>query len=79
MRMDLNLRSMEIEGKLAKDLKELKKKINGNFEKNYQRWYSESSSLIRQIMLERINEFESYYMADPKRKTVDVTSYKIQD
>jgi len=79
MRMDLNLRSMEIEGKLAKDLKELKKKINGTFEKYYQRWYSESSSLIRQIMPERINEFGSYYMADPKRKTVDVTSYKIQD
>lgn len=79
MELDLKLRSLEKDGNLDKDLKEAKKKINGTFERSYQRWYSEAASIIRQLMPTRLNEFESFYLADPKRKSVDATSYKIQD
>jgi hypothetical protein len=47
MQMDLNLRSLEKDGKLNKDLKEVRKKTDGTFEKKYQRWYSETHSLIK--------------------------------
>ena len=58
---------------------EADKRIPGFFERNYQRWYTEASSLIRQLVPERHNEFESFYLADSKRKSIDATSYKIQD
>jgi hypothetical protein len=70
MQLDLNIRSAE---------KEDKKNVVGLFEKKYQRWYSEASSLIKQLMHERLSEFESFYLADPRRKSLDATSYKIQD
>jgi hypothetical protein len=79
MQMDLNLRSLEKDGKLNKDLKEVRKKTDGTFEKKYQRWYSETHSLIKQLMPERIVEFESFYLADPRRKSLDATTFKIQD
>ncbi|MGA3172931.1 MAG: hypothetical protein ABSE25_00720 [Syntrophorhabdales bacterium] len=79
MQTDLHLRSLEEEGKLDKDLREVRKKIDRTFEKKYQHWYSETHALLRQLLPERITEFESLYLADPKRKTVDITSYKIQD
>jgi hypothetical protein len=79
MNVDLTLRSLEKSGKLSKDLEEAKKKFDGTFENKYQRWYSETHSLIKQLLPERVVEFDSFYLADPKRKTVDATSYKIQD
>jgi hypothetical protein len=79
MRTDLSLRSLEEEGKLAKELQEARKKTDGTFEKKYQAWYSESHAVIKQLLPERIAEFESLYLPDPKRKTLDATSYKIQD
>lgn len=79
MELELQLHSLERDGKLNKDLKETKKKIKKSLENSYQRWYSEATSIIRQLMPERLNEFESFYLADPKRKSLDATSYKIQD
>nr|MBC8363367.1 hypothetical protein [Candidatus Desulfatibia profunda] len=58
---------------------EADKRIPGVFERNYQRWYTEASALIRQVVPDRHSEFESFYLADPKRKSIDATSYKIQD
>ena len=79
MRMDLNLRSLERDGRLDKELEEARKKTDATFERKYQRWYSESHSLVKQLMPERLAEFESFYLADPRRKSLDATSYKIQD
>ncbi|MEW6667677.1 MAG: hypothetical protein AB1512_20910 [Thermodesulfobacteriota bacterium] len=79
MRLDLNLRTLERDGKLSKDLEEARKKSDQTFERKYQRWYSESRALVKQLMPERLAEFESLYMADSRRKSLDATSYKIQD
>ena len=59
MQLDLSLRAMEEEGKLDDLTKEIKDKISGSFEKRYQRWYTESCSIIRQLIKQRLEEFES--------------------
>lgn len=55
------------------------KKISGLFEDSYQRWYSESLSLIRQLMPERLAEFIELYRTDARRKSVNIATFTIQD
>ncbi|MBI1779609.1 MAG: hypothetical protein HYR63_30115 [Proteobacteria bacterium] len=52
-----------------------------NFESTYQGWFSEGCAAFRQIMPERLDEFESHYRPDPKRRTrdFDAGTYTIQD
>lgn len=56
---------------------EVMKRIN--FRSNYQNWYSESLELIRQILPSRLEDFQSYYKSDKKRKLIAVDNYKIED
>jgi hypothetical protein len=80
MHLDLSIRAME-EGreKLSKPIQEAKHKVAGAFEKDYQKWYTEACVVIRQLLLQRLTEFETFYKADPKRKTFNITAYTIQD
>src|SRR5262249_7270910 len=58
------------------------KKFTGAFKNDYQRWYTESCALIRQIIPERLAEFELLYKGDNRRKNVedvDELTYTIQD
>lgn len=79
MHLDFVLRVLEKEGKLSKDQQEAKKKIDGSFEKKYQRWFTEAQSVLKQLLPDRLSEFEGFYKPDPKRKTVSAMSYTIQD
>jgi hypothetical protein len=45
----------------------------------YQGWYSRAYKLVESLALERLSEFTSYYLIDPKRKTTDAGNYVIQD
>lgn len=51
-----------------------------NFSSGYQRWYSESLALVRQLLPERVDDFSSYYNK-PKTKRKDITyeNYVIED
>jgi hypothetical protein len=82
MSLDLSIRILEASGKLDKqhqELKEMKNKVKECFEKDYQKWYTESCALIRQIIPERLHEFESLYQADSRRRSIDIMTYTIQD
>jgi hypothetical protein len=79
MYADLEIRSFEKGRKLTKELSDLKKEVEGSFEKNYHRWYSEAQVVIRQLLPNREEEFESLYRTDPKRKSVNAATYSIQD
>jgi hypothetical protein len=50
-----------------------------HFEQSYQDWYSESYSAIKQLLPDRISEFESLYLANDRRKELNLLTYKIQD
>ena len=49
------------------------------FGETYQRWYSRAYKLVESLAPERLDEFVSYYLIDPKRKLLDSTNYTIQD
>lgn len=79
MHFDLMIQEREKKGKLDKRLEEIKQKVRGSFNQKYQKWYTESFSVIRQLVPARLSEFEALYKADPKRKNIDSISYTIQD
>jgi len=45
----------------------------------YQKWYTKAYRVISQIIPERLNEFESLYKSDPKRKELTYANYSISD
>ncbi len=49
------------------------------FGTTYQDWYSRAYKLVESLAPERLAEFSSYYLIDPKRKITDVGNYVIQD
>jgi hypothetical protein len=76
MDLDLLLRHQEEAGKLMKEQREAAQKIKGQFESQYQRWFTEATALIRQLIPDRLEEFSHLYKGDGKRKT---TNASIQD
>jgi len=80
MNYDNSLTHIENEnGHLSKQQLKQKKIVNRSFIKNYQSWYTESCAVIKQILPNRLTEFEQLYKGDGKRKTIDVITYHIQD
>ena len=49
------------------------------FGRKYQAWYTKTLKVISVLAPDRLEEFRSYYNVDPKRKTINVSTYRIQD
>src|SRR6266508_2292403 len=64
---------------IEKKNEEAAKKIKVIFEKNYQRWYTESHYVIKQLLSDRLAEFTNLYQPDTKRKQIDGVTFRIQD
>src|SRR5947208_10076839 len=79
MNLDLTCRSMQEGNRLEAKYEEAAKKIKGSFEKNYQRWYTESHAVIKQLLSDRLAEFTNLYQPDTKRKQIDGVTFRIQD
>ena len=79
MQLDLRFRSMAKAGKLDADRGKIANKIKGQFESEYQRWYTEGLSLIKQLIPRRYLEFQQLYNGDGKRKLIDGNTYHVQD
>lgn len=76
---DLSLRRPADPAELTAELADFKKKLDGTFEREYQGWYTEACAVLRQILPDRLAEFQQLYRSDPKRKTIEITTYSIQD
>lgn len=48
-------------------------------ENDYQRWYTEACLVMRQLLPDRLTEFEQLYKGDGKRKEINSRTYNIQD
>lgn len=70
-------RLVEEAGKLLSDLTKNKDKAS-DFHSGYQRWYSESQEVIRQILPHRYEEFNQLY-SEVKRKNIDSTTFTVKD
>lgn len=76
---DLQFRHLEKQGQLKQGKKAAAKGLRGAFERDYQRWYTEATALVRQLIPDRLAEFEDLYKSDPKRKGFNGSTYTIQD
>lgn len=50
-----------------------------SFDTEYQRWYSEAISLIRQILPDRLADFVRHYEKPKTRKEISYENYRIED
>ena len=75
MLIDVSLRDAPIDA----EHREIAQGIQGCFEREYQRWYTEVCAVIGQLIPGRAVEFEQLYLGDGKRKTITADTYTIQD
>jgi len=78
MAMDLNA-TVENKNKLTEEQLQQARKFKDSFPKNYQRWYSEATAVVKQLLPDRVAEFVSLYEGDKKRKNINGWTYTIQD
>jgi hypothetical protein len=50
-----------------------------NFRSDYQQWYSEAYSMLRQLLPHRVSDFVKHYEKPKPRKDIDYESYRIED
>ena len=50
-----------------------------NFDSEYQRWYTESQAVIRQLVPDRLADFARYYEKPKARKDITFENYRIED
>lgn len=50
-----------------------------SFNSEYQRWYSESQALLRQLLPDRVADFIRHYEKPKGRKSIDFENYRIED
>ncbi len=77
--MLIDLQTRNWGAKNREEHKDLLEKIKGSFEKRYQSWYTEAYATIKQLLPDRLSEFEGYYQPDPKRKALNLLTFSIQD
>ena len=73
-----------LEGTNERDPQEKKDKQTSeqhtkSIETHYQEWYTESYALIKQMLPDRLNEFKELYMGSGRTKTIDTSSFTIQN
>ena len=81
--------AMQYECKREEPINEVKKSLRDKgqefiqalpeFKDDYQPWYSESKSLIRQLLPDRLDDFTRYYEKPKARKEITVENYTVED
>jgi hypothetical protein len=54
-------------------------KILPDVRKEYQSWYSEALTAVKQLLPDRLEDFVNYYKPQKARKTIDASTYTISD
>jgi hypothetical protein len=73
---DILKRSLKISSE--KDLDEIVKKLP-EFRSAYEKWYSESVALLKQLMPDRLADFVGQYKRPANRKSIGYENYSIED
>ena len=77
--LDLNSHVLDDAQALGFDVKAKLKGIKGNFNSTYQCWYTEASAVVRQLIPDRLDEFEQLYKDDGRRLKKNIATFTIQD
>ncbi len=75
MLIDLSLRGSPVDA----EHQEIARQMEGCFETEYQRWYTEAGAVIENLIPSRAGEFEQLYLGNGRRKTLSADTYTIQD
>jgi hypothetical protein len=81
-RGELLLYSMQYEcypKEMKKILNTEKAKMLPDFRNEYQNWYSEANIVIKQLLIDRLNDFIRFYEKPRSRKAIDYENYCIED
>ena len=64
-----------------RDERDENSEINSKYilERDYQRWYTEACLVMKQLLPDRLEEFEQFYKGDGRRKEIDISTYNIKD
>jgi hypothetical protein len=68
----------QVKEQLGKEADKVIKELP-SFKNGYQRWYSESLVLIRQLLPDRIEDFVRHYQIPKGRKDITSDNYRIED
>jgi hypothetical protein len=79
LKADLLYEDRKEQGALNEKQKKLHEELGVSFYGEYQNWYTQSCAVIRQLIPDRLAEFQDLYKGSGKRKTVDRDTYNIQD
>lgn len=79
MNLDLIYQDKEETSELTPKEAENAKKYEDKFHSEYQNFYTEAHSVIRQLLPVRLDEFEKLYKGESRRKEIDHVSFNIQD
>ena len=79
MTLDMYSHYTDMKGKLEEKDNDLIKSAQGSMAENYQRWYTESYLVLKQLLPDRLTEFENLYKGDGRRKNINGETYNIQD
>src|SRR5215467_14538923 len=79
MDADLTMRYLKEQGTLKVEEEPHAAKLYGTFERSYQRWYTEAYAVIRQLIPDRLQEFQELYKGSAPRREISATTYTIQD
>lgn len=82
MERDLLFRCRKDLGTLEEGDEDIVRVVEGCFERDYHRWYTEACVVIKQLIPDRYSEFESFYKGDGRKKDLkdlNELTYTIQD
>jgi hypothetical protein len=76
---DLLMQHFERIGQMTDEKRKVAKKYRDSFQNGYQKWYTEALAVVRQLLPDRLAEFQQLYNGDGRRKKVEAMTYHIQD
>lgn len=79
MLLDLDIRRSGADEESSARRKRIEEGIAVSFEGSYQRWYTESRAVVKQLLPDRLEEFDQLYYGDGRRKGISLTTFNIQD
>ena len=79
MLLGLEVRSRLDSGRLNPGDSKKLEEVKDVFEREYQSWYTESCAVVRQLIPDRLAEFQELYKGNGKRKGATSETYHIQD
>ncbi|MGH0227913.1 hypothetical protein NKZ03_17630 [Sinorhizobium meliloti] len=71
----------QVEASLGNDKTKAKEYISRlpNFRKSYQKWYSKAQAVIKQVIPDRLSDFNSYFEYPRVRKEITSQNYMVRD